>query len=228
MPAITIGKEKALDNEKNTIQKIANVLDDNWTLVVPARKVSLEGDLILISSDYLVLIEIKNSVVRYRKGGFEQQNRKSSKWKKIDPIGQMDGVFHDLMKYKKEMYESNRYIPTNYFLCTRESHDAGIPSEISDNLSQIHLGNLDENLERFIVQNSKKIERPFSDREIQNMIKKITPDGDLISIVKSKEIGVQDRLVECTNEQKRVLDGFKSQKCSRYLVGQEPAKQFWQ
>ena len=38
MPAITIGKEKALDNEKNTIQKIANVLDDNWTLVVPARK----------------------------------------------------------------------------------------------------------------------------------------------------------------------------------------------
>ena len=60
------------------------------------------------------------------------------------------------------------------------------------------------------------------------MIKKITPDGDLISIVKSKEIGVQDRLVECTNEQKRVLDGFKSQKCSRYLVGQEPAKQFWQ
>ena len=139
MPAITIGKEKALDNEKNTIQKIANVLDDNWTLVVPARKVSLEGDLILISSDYLVLIEIKNSVVRYRKGGFEQQNRKSSSWKKIDPIGQMDGVFHDLMKYKKEMYESNRYIPTNYFLCTPESHDAGIPSEISDNLSQIHL-----------------------------------------------------------------------------------------
>ena len=109
MPAITIGKEKALDNEKSTIQKIANVLDDNWTLVVPARKVSLEGDLILISSDYLVLIEIKNSVVRYRKGGFEQQNRKSSNWKKIDPIGQMDGVFHDLMKYKKEMYESNRY-----------------------------------------------------------------------------------------------------------------------
>ena len=42
MPAITIGKEKALDNEKSTIQKIANVLDDNWTLVVPARKVSLE------------------------------------------------------------------------------------------------------------------------------------------------------------------------------------------
>ena len=127
MPAITIGKEKALDNEKSTIQKIANVLDDNWTLVVPARKVSLEGDLILISSDYLVLIEIKNSVVRYRKGGFEQQNRKSSNWKKIDPIGQMDGVFHDLMKYKKEMYESSRYVPTNYFLCTPESHDAGIP-----------------------------------------------------------------------------------------------------
>ena len=188
MPAITIGKEKALDNEKSTIQKIANVLDDNWTLVVPARKVSLEGDLILISSDYLVLIEIKNSVVRYRKGGFEQQNRKSSNWKKIDPIGQMDGVFHDLMKYKKEMYETNRYIPTNYFLCTPESHDAGIPGEVSDNLSQIHLGNLDENLEKFIVQNSKKIERPFTDREMQNMIKKITPDGDLISIVKSKEI----------------------------------------
>ena len=219
MPAITIGKEKALDNEKSTIQKIANVLDDNWTLVVPARKVSLEGDLILISSDYLVLIEIKNSVVRYRKGGFEQQNRKSSSWKKIDPIGQMDGVFHDLMKYKKEMYESNRYVPTNYFLCTPESHDAGIPDEVSDNLSQIHLGNLDENLERFIVQNSKKIERPFTDREIQNMIKKITPDGDLISIVKSKEIGVQDRLVECTNEQKRVLDGFKSQKMFSILGG---------
>ena len=91
MPAITIGKEKALDNEKSTIQKIANVLDDNWTLVVPARKVSLEGDLILISSDYLVLIEIKNSVVRYRKGGFEQQNRKSSNWKKI--------CFWDLVRY---------------------------------------------------------------------------------------------------------------------------------
>ena len=51
------------------------------------------------------------------------------------------------------------------------------------------------------------------------MIKKITPDGDLISIVKSKEIGVQDRLVECTNEQKRVLDGFKSQKMFSILGG---------
>ena len=51
------------------------------------------------------------------------------------------------------------------------------------------------------------------------MIKKITPDGDLISIVKSKEIGVQDRLVECTNEQKRVLDGFKIQKMFSILGG---------
>ena len=58
------------------------------------------------------------------------------------------------------------------------------------------------------------------------MIKKITPDGDLISIVKSKEIGVQDRLVECTNEQKGFWMVLKAKRCSQYLVGQELQNSF--
>lgn len=210
MAAIMIGLEKALDNEKPTIQKLASLLSDEWSVVIPARRVGHEGDVVLVKNDQLAFIEIKNSNIEYRKGGFEQQNRRTSKWVKIDPIGQMDNVFTNLMKYKKDMFEIKRYIHENYFLCTPDSHDAGIPKEIGDKLSQIHRENFNENLESFITKNCKKVEIPFTDREIQNIIKTITPDGDLISIIKSKENGVQSRLVECTEEQKRVLDGFRS------------------
>lgn len=131
----------------------------------------------------------------------------------------MERVFYDLITYKKEMLETSRYIPQNYFLCTPVSYDAGIPTEMSENLSQIHLGNLDDNLEDFIIQNSKKMQLPFSDIEIQKIIKSISPDGDLISIVQSKEFNVHNRLVECTKEQKRVLDGFKNEKKFSILGG---------
>lgn len=219
MAAVTIGIEKALDNEKPTITKISNFLSNDWTVVVPSRKVSLEGDLVLINQNYLIFVEIKNGVIEYRKGGFVQQNRKTQRWKSIDPIAQMERVFYDLITYKKEMLETSRYIPQNYFLCTPVSYDAGIPTEMSENLSQIHLGNLDDNLEDFIIQNSKKMQLPFSDIEIQKIIKSISPDGDLISIVQSKEFNVHNRLVECTKEQKRVLDGFKNEKKFSILGG---------
>ena len=219
MAAVTIGLEKALDNEKPTITKISNFLSNDWTVVVPSRKVGLEGDLVLINQNYLIFVEIKNGVIEYRKGGFVQQNRKTQRWKSIDPIAQMERVFYDLITYKKEMLETSRYIPQNYFLCTPVSYDAGIPTEMSENLSQIHLGNLDDNFEDFIIQNSKKMQLPFSDIEIQKIIKSISPDGDLISIVQSKEFNVHNRLVECTKEQKRVLDGFKNEKKFSILGG---------
>ena len=56
MPAITIGKDKALKNEKKTIQEISNYLGEDWYVLVPARKVSTEGDLILVNKEYLILI----------------------------------------------------------------------------------------------------------------------------------------------------------------------------
>lgn len=59
MAAVTIGIEKALDNEKPTITKISNFLSNDWTVVVPSRKVSLEGDLVLINQNYLIFVEIK-------------------------------------------------------------------------------------------------------------------------------------------------------------------------
>ena len=219
MPAILIGKDKALKNEKKTVQSIANYLGDDWYVLVPARKVSTEGDVILVNKDHLIFIEIKNSVVKYQKGGFLQQNRNTKTWKNIDPIAQLDNVFHDLMKYKNKMFETRRYVPTNYFICTPESHSAGIPDEISNNLSQIHLGNLNQDLENFIKNNSKKFDKALSIKEIKNIVNTIVPDGDYLSIIKSIEGVVEERIVEATVQQKRVLKSLGETKALSVLGG---------
>ena len=219
MPAILIGKDKALKNEKKTVQSIANNLGDDWYVLVPARKVSTEGDVILVNKDHLIFIEIKNSVVKYQKGGFLQQNRNTKTWKNIDPIAQLDNVFHDLMKYKNKMFETSRYVPTNYFICTPESHSAGIPDEISNNLSQIHLGNLNQDLENFIKNNSKKFDKALSIKEIKNIVNTIVPDGDYLSIIKSIEGVVEERIVEATVQQKRVLKSLGETKALSVLGG---------
>ena len=219
MPAILIGKDKALKNEKKTVQSIANNLGDDWYVLVPARKVSTEGDVILVNKDHLIFIEIKNSVVKYQKGGFLQQNRNTKTWKNIDPIAQLDNVFHDLMKYKNKMFETSRYVPTNYFICTPESHSAGIPDEISNNLSQIHLGNLNQDLENFIKNNSKKFDKALSIKEIKNIVNTIVPDGDYLSIIKSIEGVVEERIVEATVQQKRVLKSLGETKSLSVLGG---------
>ena len=219
MPAILIGKDKALKNEKKTVQSIANYLGDDWYVLVPARKVSTEGDVILVNKDHLIFIEIKNSVVKYQKGGFLQQNRNTKTWKNIDPIAQLDNVFHDLMKYKNKMFETSRYVPTNYFICTPESHSAGIPDEISNNLSQIHLGNLNQDLENFIKNNSKKFDKALSIKEIKNIVNTIVPDGDYLSIIKSIEGVVEERIVEATVQQKRVLKSLGETKALSVLGG---------
>jgi hypothetical protein len=219
MPAILIGKDKALKNEKKTVQSIANNLGDDWYVLVPARKVSTEGDVVLVNKDHLIFIEIKNSVVKYQKGGFLQQNRNTKTWKNIDPIAQLDNVFHDLMKYKNKMFETSRYVPTNYFICTPESHSAGIPDEISNNLSQIHLGNLNKDLENFIKNNSKKFDRALSAKEIKNIVNTIVPDGDYLSIIKSIEGVVEERIVEATVQQKRVLKSLGETKALSVLGG---------
>lgn len=219
MPAILIGKDQALKNEKKTVQSIANNLGDDWYVLVPARKVSTEGDVILVNKDHLIFIEIKNSVVKYQKGGFLQQNRKTKTWKNIDPIAQLDNVFHDLMKYKNKMFETSRYVPTNYFICTPESHSAGIPDEISNNLSQIHLGNLNKDLENFIKNNSRKFDKALAANEIKNIVNTIVPDGDYLSIIKSIEGVVEERIVEATVQQKRVLKSLGETKSLSVLGG---------
>ena len=219
MPAILIGKDKALKNEKKTVQSIANYLGDDWYVLVPARKVSTEGDVILVNKDRLIFIEIKNSLVKYQKGGFLQQNRNTKTWKNIDPIAQLDNVFHDLMKYKNKMFETSRYVPTNYFICTPESHSAGIPDEISNNLSQIHLGNLNKDLENFLKNNSKKFDKALSAKEIKNIVNTIVPDGDYLSIIKSIEGVVEERIVEATVQQKRVLKSLGETKTLSVLGG---------
>jgi len=219
MPAILIGKDKALKNEKKTVQSIANNLGDDWYVLVPARKVSTEGDVILVNKDRLIFIEIKNSLVKYQKGGFLQQNRNAKTWKNIDPIAQLDNVFHDLMKYKNKMFETSRYVPTNYFICTPESHSAGIPDEISNNLSQIHLGNLNKDLENFIKNNSRKFDKALSSKEIKNIVNTIVPDGDYLSVIKTIEGVVEERIVEATVQQKRVLKSLGETKSLSVLGG---------
>ena len=219
MPAITIGKDKALKNEKKTIQDISNYLGEDWYVLVPARKVGSEGDLILVNKEYLIFIEIKNSHVKYQKGGFIQQNRKSKTWKNIDPIAQLENVFHNLVPYKEKIFETNRYLHENYFLCTPESHSAGIPDEISNNLSQIHLGNLNQDLEKFLKNNSKKFDKTLTPKEIKNIINTIVPDGDHLSIIKSIEGVVEERIVEATVQQKRVLKSLGETKTLSVLGG---------
>lgn len=219
MPAITIGKDKALKNEKKTIQDISNYLGEDWYVLVPARKVGSEGDLILVNKEYLIFIEIKNSHVKYQKGGFVQQNRKSKTWKNIDPIAQLENVFHNLVPYKEKIFETNRYLHENYFLCTPESHSSGIPDEISNNLSQIHLGNLNQDLEKFLKNNSKKFDKTLTPKEIKNIINTIVPDGDHLSIIKSIEGVVEERIVEATVQQKRVLKSLGETKTLSVLGG---------
>jgi len=219
MPAILIGKDQALKNEKKTVQSIANNLGDDWYVLVPARKVSTEGDVILVNKDHLIFIEIKNSHVKYQKGGFIQQNRKSKTWKNIDPIAQLENVFHNLVPYKEKIFETNRYLHENYFLFTPESHSAGIPDEISNNLSQIHLGNLNQDLEKFLKNNSKKFDKTLTPKEIKNIINTIVPDGDHLSIIKSIEGVVEERIVEATVQQKRVLKSLGETKTLSVLGG---------
>ena len=43
-------------------------------------EIDTQEDLILVNKEYLILVEIKNSQVKYQKGGFVQQNRKSKTW----------------------------------------------------------------------------------------------------------------------------------------------------
>jgi len=117
------------------------------------------------------------------------------------------------------MFETSRYVPTNYFICTPESHSAGIPDEISNNLSQIHLGNLNQDLENFIKNNSKKFDKALSIKEIKNIVNTIVPDGDYLSIIKSIEGVVEERIVEATVQQKRVLKSLGETKSLSVLGG---------
>ena len=96
MSATLINFASSGKKERDTVRTISNYLSDDWYAVVPTTKRSKEGDLVLVSKDRVVFVEIKNSKMKFEKGGFYQLERDKEIWYPKDPINQMENVYRDI------------------------------------------------------------------------------------------------------------------------------------
>ena len=222
MSATLINFASSGKKERDAVRTISNYLSDDWYAVVPTTKRSKEGDLVLVSKDRVVFVEIKNSKMKFEKGGFYQlgrdfynkENNYKETWYPKDPIYQMENVYRDIFSKQNQQLifgeGSKKYVHKNFVLCTPESHAVGIPEELKKDISQLHIGNLNEDMENVLKESTRKQEFEFNDLEIKQIIQKIAPNADLISATKIREGYVKKQLVQATEAQKVVLKAYKN------------------
>ena len=199
------------NKEKETIQSITNYLNEDWHVVVPPTFVGREVDIVILNNHFLTFVEIKSSEVTFESGDIKQLNRQTGKRHKIDPIKQLERLFRVVIDQQEEIFDSNQFIPKNYFLCTPESHDAGIPEDFGDknnkraNFNQISISELNDDLTKYLQKCSRNFKTPLNKNEIKEIINKFIPLKDKVSSTQNFEKFIYSKIKEATNSQKTIL-----------------------
>lgn len=199
------------NKEKKTIELISHYLDESWYVVVPPRFVGKEVDIVILNSHFLTFVEIKSSEVTFERGDIKQLNRGTGTTHKIDPIRQLERLFRVIIDQQEEIFDSNQFIPRNYFLCTPESHDAGIPEDFGDkiykraNFTQISISDLNDDITKYLQKCSRSFKTPLNKNEIDKLINKFIPLKDKVSSTQNSENFIYSKINEATNDQKKIF-----------------------
>lgn len=232
MAATIYGLNNANDEfEKKTIKKVAECLYDDWSVLVPPRPVGSDCDIAVLNKSYLALIEIKASDLKWQNGSLEQLNRAENEWHPVDPIKQLERVFRLLKSKKDKYFETDRFLPKNFFLCTPESFDSKMPDLSGGkgkNFAQISKNELNENLGKLIVSCSDRFQNPLNKRELEKLRIAFGIDADeSIDIAFKDEVGVVQKLIkDATTSQKRVLEAIGKEKMFSVIGGAGTGKTF--